>query len=159
MLPVHASAQTAASVTVTGAAQAVVDWVGGGGTFSFADSPPLECIVNGVVNGHTYSSPGLSANCSISGSGSFTNVTCGTGFGSGTAVMTTADTSVSFGFDFTVSSFSGFIEPNPPLEPVGPMGMITLSPTNPQPPSPGAPNEGVCTTGFTFTTQFALDGA
>jgi hypothetical protein len=152
LMPVGASASTAAVAAFSGSASATVLWSGGGGPFSFATSAPLGCTAAGVVN----NAPVAGA-CTISASGSFTNVVCGTGTAAGTATVTTSAGAVTVNFQIVFAGTVGVLLPGT-VPPTGAAtaGVVQITANNPQIPNPAAPGDGVCTTGFTVSSVSGL---
>ncbi|HEV7680205.1 MAG TPA: hypothetical protein VGQ42_16710 [Candidatus Dormibacteraeota bacterium] len=150
IMPASASASTAAVAAFSGSASATVDWVGGAGSFSFATSAPLGCTAAGVVN----NTPVAGA-CTISASGTFVNVVCGTGTATGSATVTTSGGTVTVGFQIVFVATVGLILPTVP--PAGVVaGVVQITANSPQVPTATPPTFGVCTNGFTVSSVSLL---
>ncbi len=149
VMPISASAQTAAVAAFSGSASATVNWVGPqNGTFTFGTSAPLGCTAAGVVNGGV-----VAGACTISASGSFTNVVCGTGLASGTATVSTSAGAVTTNFTIVFVASVGVLVPTPVPAPTAtlPAGVVQITPNSLQ-----LPTGAVCTNGFTVSAVSAL---
>ena len=155
LMPISASAQTAAVFAFSGSASDTVDWVGPqSGTFTFGTSAPLGCSVDGVVSGSPVAGVG---NCGVTSSGTFLNIVCSTGLAGGLATVTVfSGGSFTVGFVLIFVGGVGVLLPGgTPIPTSGPgpipsaVGVFVVTPNSAQAPSLG----GVCTFGFTVNAS------
>ncbi|HXA28693.1 MAG TPA: hypothetical protein VN193_08080 [Candidatus Angelobacter sp.] len=133
----------------SGTAAAAVLWNGGGGSFSFTTGGTIGCVGIDLTDNQT------STACTVSASGSFTNIVCGTGIATGVAIVNETGGD-SHTVNFTIVFVAGLgveVGTVPPSA-----GIVQITPTNLTPPNPNAPGDGQCTPGFTVTDISAIAG-
>jgi len=136
------------TVDFTGTASASVQLVGGSGTFFF-DSNLCE-MVSPPDAGEV--SAGEEGACTLTASGTFTNIVCGTGTASGTATLNGPDGSETITFSITFVDGQGTVTGNA-TEPDGNgtvSGSVEISPNSPQ------TNGATCTNGFSVTGHLTI---
>lgn len=144
----------------TSPAAAVVCWVGN--------------VCNGATGTYTFQTAagactgiddGKKGTCSITSSGAFTNIVCGTGSvigsrSSATATESDGDTATLNNLSITFVSGLGVAtstvtESGPGGKTAKGYGVVQISPTHLTPPKPGTAGDGVCTPGFTVESVAA----
>ena len=150
-----------AVVTSGSTCGANVCWVGGNGTFTFNST---TCEYASVEAGAVVPA----GSCTVTASGSFSNITCGTGSATGTATITplsgpdAGEGPTTASFSITFANGQGVITGSA-LEGDGDngslAGAVEISPTaGGSPPSVSAPGDGPCTPSFSIASSAEIIG-
>jgi hypothetical protein len=140
---------TALDLAFTGTLTAPVLWLGGGGSFSFNTAAPLGCMAAGQFGGQM-----VSGTCTITATGSYTNIICGeyAEFG-GVANIDTAVGTLSVTFSIIVFGSVGPVTGSTSSSSDILGGVVELTANSPQYPGFN------CTSSFTVAGDLVVQGA
>jgi hypothetical protein len=128
----------------------------GTGTYSFSTGAPLGCTgISADAPSEVLADVEAPASCSISSSGNFTNIVCGTGLAVGTATLAEAG-SDTYNFSYTIVFVAGVgvlagtaTEVGGDVAPGAVAGVVQITPTALE---TGNIPGGECTPGFTVSS-------
>ncbi|MGI8609331.1 MAG: hypothetical protein ACR2MY_08920 [Candidatus Dormibacteria bacterium] len=139
------------TIAFQGHAAATVLLVGGGGTFGFNSG---TCALMSDVDSTTEPAGSeVDTHCSVTASGSFANIVCGTGTADGSASISSTDGSALISFHIVFAGGVGTITGSG-TESDGGTGLVVAGTVQIAPDAGGSPP--VCTNGFTVTTVATL---
>jgi hypothetical protein len=120
-------AETALHIAFSGTTNYPEQWVDGTGYFAFSTGAPLGCTAVGTMGGQP-----VAGTCTMSASGTFTSVACGTASALGTATISTSAGSFTLDLGIDTSGFVGVVIPAEWNQTYSIEGVVQISPNSAQ---------------------------